>query len=186
VVRTFSERISLISERGLTSVGVMVHSASTQRSTGQTRVSTESRGVQTAPRDCSGAGGRIRIKARNHLPVSGNANKERKTEWREHIVACASDAIDQAGRLGEYGSWLFTVDVEFFLPLQTKNDIDNLAKPVIDTLFKPGVPNGNQNPAITGKVFPLADDLQVRQLNLRKTLVQSIEEYGATITVCWT
>ena len=67
-----------------------------------------------------------------------------------------------------------------------KNDIDNLAKPVIDTLFSPGVPNGNQNPQITGKIFPLADDLQVTQLNLRKTLVEGDEECGATITVCWT
>ena len=72
------------------------------------------------------------------------------------------------------------------MPLQTKNDIDNLAKPVIDTLFKPGVPNRNQDPEVTGKVFPHADDLQVRQLNLRKTLVSSDEECGATITVCWT
>jgi hypothetical protein len=120
----------------------MASSVPTQRSTRQTKVLTEPRGVQTAPKDCSGAGGRIRIKARNHLPVSGNANKERRTKWREHILACASDAVDQAARLGEYGSWLFTVDVEFFLPLQTKNDIDNLAKPVIDTLFKPGVPKG--------------------------------------------
>src|ERR671918_413965 len=77
--------------------------------------------------------------------------------WREYIIKCASDAIDQAAKLGEYGSWLFTVDVEFFLPRQTKNDIDNLAKPVIDTLFSPGVPNGNQDTGVTGKVFPLAD-----------------------------
>lgn len=153
---------------------------------GQAGVSAKSSGVLTAPKDCAGTGGRIRIKARSHLPVSGHANKDRRKKWREHIIECASDAIDQATRLGEYGSWFFTVDVEFFLPLQTKNDIDNLAKPVIDTLFKPGVPNGNQDPAITGKVFPLADDAQVRQLNLRKTLVQSIEECGATITVCWT
>ena len=75
--------------------------------------------------------------------------------WREYIIKCASDAIDQAAKLGEYGSWLFTVDVEFFLPRQTKNDIDNLAKPVIDTLFSPGVPNGNQDTGVTGKVFPL-------------------------------
>ena len=164
----------------------MVISASTQRPTGQTRVSIESKEVQTAPRDCSGPGGRIKIKARNHLPVSGKASKDRRKKWREHIIECASGAIDQATKLGEYESWLFTVDVEFFLPHQTKNDIDNLAKPVIDTLFKPGVPNGNQDPEVTGKVFPLADDLQVGQLNLRKTLVESIEECGAMITVCWT
>jgi Holliday junction resolvase RusA-like endonuclease len=164
----------------------MVTSASAQRSTRQARASTRSKEVQTAPADCSGPGGRIKIKARNHLPVSGKANKERREQWRRHIIKCAAGAIDQAAKLGEYGSWLFTVDVEFFLPRETKNDIDNLAKPIIDTLFSPGVPNGNQNREITGKVFPLADDLQVTQLNLRKTLVQSDEECGATITVCWT
>lgn len=146
----------------------------------------ESKEVHAAPRDCSGLGGRIKIKARNHLPVSGKASKARRKKWREHIIECASDAIVQAAKLGEYGSCLFTVDLEFFLPHQTKNDIDNLARPVIDTLFKPGVPNGNQDPEVAGKVFPLADDLQLGQLNLRKTLVQSIEECGATITVCWT
>ena len=164
----------------------MVTSASTQRSTRQARDSTRAKEVQTAPRDCSGPGGRIRIKARNHLPVSGKASKDRRKKWREHIIECASGAIDQAAELGEYGSWLFTVDVEFFLPRQTKNDIDNLAKPVVDTLFSPGVPNGNQDLEVTGEVFPLADDLQVTQLNLRKTLVQSDEECGAMITVCWT
>ena len=162
----------------------MAPSASTQRSTRRTRASTKSR-VQTAPEDCSGPGGRIRITARNHLPVSVNADQERRKRWRKHIVACASRAVGQAARLGEYGFWFFTVDVEFFMPLDTKNDIDNLAKPVIDTLFRPGSPNGNQDPEVTGKVFPLADDLQVRQLNLRMTLVATEKQYGATITVCW-
>src|SRR5438309_1331458 len=111
----------------------MVTSASTQRSTRQARVSTTSKKDQTAPEDCSGAGGRIKIRARNHLPVSGKANKERRENWRRHIIKCAAGAIDQADELGEYGSWLFAVEIEFFLPRQTKNDIDNLAKPVIDT-----------------------------------------------------
>jgi hypothetical protein len=164
----------------------MVTSASTPRSTRQARVSTRSKEDQAAPEDCSGPGGRIRIKAHNHLPVSGKAKRDRREQWRRHIITCAADAIDQADKLGEYGSWLFAVDIEFFLPRQTKNDIDNLAKPVIDTLFSPGVPNGNQNKEITGKVFPRADDLRVMQLNLRKTLVQSDEKCGATITVCWT
>jgi hypothetical protein len=164
----------------------MAPSPSTQRSTRQARVSTGSKEVQTAPRDCSGPGGRIRITARNHLPVSVNADRERRKCWRKHIVECAARAIGQAERLGEYGSWLFTVDVEFFMPLETKNDLDNLAKPIIDTLFKPGSPNGNQDKEVTGKVFPRADDLQVRQLSLRMTLVSTEKECGATITVCWT
>jgi hypothetical protein len=86
----------------------MVTSASTQRSTRQARDSTRSKEVQTAPEDCSGPGGRIKIKVGNHLPVSGNATSERRRHWREHIIKCASDAIDQAAKIGEYGSWLFT------------------------------------------------------------------------------
>jgi hypothetical protein len=70
------------------------------------------------------------IKAHNHLPVSGKANKGRRERWRRHIIKCAAGAIDQAAKLGEYGSWLFAVDIEFVLPHETKNDIDNLAKPL--------------------------------------------------------
>src|SRR5688500_4069386 len=102
-------------------------SASTQRSARPARTSTRSDEVQFAPKDRSGPGGRIKIKAHNHLPVSGKAKKERREEWRRHIIECAARAIDQAAKLGEYGSWLFTVDIEFFLPHQTRNDIDNLA-----------------------------------------------------------
>lgn len=145
---------------------------------------------RTAPNDCSDGATSIRIEARNHLPVpkdGGKNRQKRRREWREHIIVCASAAIAQAAGLGEYGSWLFTVDVEFYLDEGTKTDIDNLAKPVIDTLFKPGKKHlPNQDPAVTAKVFPHAEDGQVRQLNLRKTLVRDKSDYGATITVCWT
>jgi hypothetical protein len=37
---------------------------------------------------------------------------------------------------------------------------------------------------LTGVIFPEADDVQVMQLNLRKTLIDQGEE-GVVIQVCW-
>jgi Holliday junction resolvase RusA-like endonuclease len=128
----------------------------------------------------------IQIDAREHLPVPKGASKERRRDWRRHLVRCGTQAANEAKELGEYSEWLFTVEIEFFLPGDTRTDLDNLSKPVIDALFRPGVQNPNQDMKITGKVFPNADDLQVRQLNLRKTLVQSERKFGAKVTVCWT
>lgn len=98
----------------------------------------------------------------------------------------AAEAIRQVRQLGPYGALFFTLDIECFT-LSRTIDIDNLPKPIIDTLFKPGHDNPNRDhlAAITAAVFPDADDVQVMQLNLRKTLVDDANEEGAVIQVCW-
>jgi hypothetical protein len=108
-----------------------------------------------------------------------------KKDWRAHIVNSVAEAIEEVRQLGPYGTWLFTLDIECFTSSRT-TDLDNLPKPIVDTLFRPGEPNDNRKHlrAVTGVIFPEADDVQVMQLNLRKTLIDQGEE-GVVIQVCW-
>ncbi len=74
--------------------------------------------------------------------------------------------------------------MEFFLQ-GGSTELDNPAKPVLDTLFAPrSNPNQEGFEAISGIVFDV-DDSAVVQLNLRKTMVTDPELVGATIVASW-
>ena len=66
-------------------------------------------------------------------------------------------------------------------------DLDNLTKPVLDTLFRPGPPNDNQAPwlEVTGRVFAAAHDSRVFELIQRKTLASGFEKQGVKVSVSW-
>jgi hypothetical protein len=99
----------------------------------------------------------------------------------------ASEAIQRVRTLGPHRSWLFTLEIEFFT-LSLAMDLDNLPKPILDTLFRPGVDNSNRDhlAEVTAIVFLDADDARVMQLNLRKMLVHEAKDEGVMIQVFWT
>jgi hypothetical protein len=82
-------------------------------------------------------------------------------------------------------SSFFAVEIELFF-LDLTADLDNLAKPILDTLFTP-LPNLNQEPFrdISGVLFD-APDAQVFRLCLSKTRVSEPKNLGARIKVLWT
>jgi hypothetical protein len=70
-------------------------------------------------------------------------------------------------------------------------DLDNLAKPVLDTLFEPrSGPDGDINPNyerfrdVSGVLFDIPDEAVTRLL-LTKTLETDLPKIGATISVTW-
>jgi hypothetical protein len=80
----------------------------------------------------------------------------------------------------------FAVEIEFCLldlgPASA--DLDNLAKPVLDTLFAPR-PNPNAPVEISGAVFD-AHDSQITELTLRKKVASTQADLGVRIVVSWT
>ena len=75
----------------------------------------------------------------------------------------------------------FTVDLVFFLMSKETpggTELDNLAKPVLDTLFK-----ARKQPP-TGALFD-AHDTRILKLTLEKRPVSTEEEEGIDITIAW-
>jgi hypothetical protein len=64
-------------------------------------------------------------------------------------------------------------------------DLDNLAKPVLDTLFEPN-PNPNQEGLkdVSGVLFDIPDEAVTRLL-LTKTLAADQSKIGARISATW-
>jgi hypothetical protein len=80
----------------------------------------------------------------------------------------------------------FSVALKFFVDElgPTSADLDNLAKPVLDTLFEPR-PNPNAPVEISGAVFK-AHDALITELTLRKQHVANPTDLGVRIVVSWT
>lgn len=79
----------------------------------------------------------------------------------------------------------FEVSIVFHLPQSTldKSDLDNLAKPVLDTLFLPNYLQVKDK-TLTGALFEI-DDSRVFKLSLEKKLANAPQDEGAEIVVFW-
>jgi Holliday junction resolvase RusA-like endonuclease len=79
----------------------------------------------------------------------------------------------------------FEVAVIFYLIQSTldKSDLDNLAKPVLDTLFLPNNPQVKDK-TLTGALIEM-DDSCVVKLSLEKQRAPSAQEEGAEIVIAW-
>lgn len=70
------------------------------------------------------------------------------------------------------------IEIEFRMIPSRRGDLDNLAKPVLDTLFC----QSRESKHPVAHVF-LCDDCVLDELVLRRTRVSSVEEEGATIRI---
>lgn len=110
----------------------------------------------------------------------------REWQWRKAIADRARSKYEKPSGISKLTE--FTIDIVFFLmkePL-AKLDLDNLAKPVLDTLFKI---RRSQLPVdfkatLTGVLFEVDDD-RVCRLTLEKRLVSIKAQEGADITITW-
>lgn len=62
-------------------------------------------------------------------------------------------------------------------------DLDNLAKPVLDTFFRSHYPQV-KDPNLTGALFDV-DDSRVFKLTLEKRLVSAVANEGVDVVVAW-
>ena len=80
----------------------------------------------------------------------------------------------------------FVVKLTFYLAPSTweRADLDNLAKPVLDTIFLSTNPQVRDR-SLTGALFEV-DDKRVIQLAVEKQLVSRPEEEGCDVSIeCW-
>ena len=113
-------------------------------------------------------------------PVSWGQNP-RTDQWREVVAEKARELINDFQQPDP--STEFHVSLIFFLTRNT-SDLDNLAKPVLDTLFHTRNAQVN-NLALTGSLFQNIDDPQVFDLILQKRIVKTIIQSGVDIFVSW-
>jgi Holliday junction resolvase RusA-like endonuclease len=122
--------------------------------------------------------GCITLSVRGVTPkVWGN----RGIEWRSAVALKARsvprpDDIDSSSE--------FRVEAVFYtlLPYGRSGDLDNLAKPVLDTLFHGSHIQGESS--LAGALFDV-DDGQVTDLRLRKAIVSSPKKEGVDLTIRW-
>ena len=120
-----------------------------------------------------------RIRVRGHPAV------RESNSWREAIRDAVMDTYPQAPFPSPPSGTKFTVEVIFRMTpkdLARRFDLDNFAKPVLDTLFT------SQNVSksrLTSVLVREVNDTWVFRLRLEKAQVETPQDQGADITVSW-
>lgn len=119
------------------------------------------------------------------IQVREHPARRDSSEWRDAIGAAVEAAYPQAPFTAPHlKAARFTVEVIFRMTpedlARPAFDLDNFAKPVLDTLFT------SQNVSrLTGVLLPEVNDTWVFRLLLEKIRVESPQEQGADITISW-
>lgn len=118
------------------------------------------------------------------IQVRGHPARRESISWREAIRDAVTKTYPQAPFAAPSLGTRYTVEVIFRMTpedlARRAVDLDNLAKPVLDTLFtSQGVSR------LTGVLLPGVNDTWVFRLLLEKVGVKTAREQGADITVTW-
>jgi hypothetical protein len=120
------------------------------------------------------------------IQVRGHPARRESNSWREAIRDAVREAYPQAPFTSTPLETKFTVKVIFRMTpedlARPAFDLDNFAKPVLDTLFT----SQNVSKArLTGVLLPEVNDTWVFRLLLEKVKVKTPQEQGADLTVTW-
>lgn len=127
--------------------------------------------------------GRIELQVRGARPVPWGT--EREWSWRTELAQAARQARAASVLAPAPSDAAFTVWLTFHLSLarHRDSDLDNLAKPVLDTLFHARYVQA-RIPDVTGVLFDVPDE-RVVKLVLEKRLAGSPDDQGIDIVVSW-
>ncbi len=119
------------------------------------------------------------------MPRPGNKAGVRERPWREHLTSCVAPPRGPGLQSGLPQDTQVSLEVHFFVDTP-RVDLDNLAKPLLDTLFEPDINQTNQEKLrdVAGVLFDIPDQA-VSRLLLTKTLVSDRAQMGAVITATW-
>jgi Holliday junction resolvase RusA-like endonuclease len=120
----------------------------------------------------------LRINVRGKTPVPWGCNE---WEWRKAVAEATHAAVQQPQAPQLPNTVRFSVEMVFLLDATHayRADLDNLAKPVLDTLFRPHIPQV-KDMSLTGALFAI-DDSRVFRLNTEKRLVAIGAEEGIEV-----
>jgi len=121
------------------------------------------------------------VSLRGELPKPWGTNE---WAWRQAIANAVQAQLKGAEEYSLPDDSYFEVTITFYLPRSTfaQTDLDNLAKPVLDTLFHAKYPQAKIK-GVTGTLLRDVDDGRVVSLFLKKQLVESEEQAGVDISV---
>jgi Endodeoxyribonuclease RusA len=116
------------------------------------------------------------------IEVRGHPARVKNIRWREAIRDEVRSAYPRAPFPYPPLETKFDVEVTFRMTPKDLDkpalDLDNLVKPVLDTIFT----SQNVSPEVTGVLFPV-NDTWVFRLVLEKARVETPQDQGADITV---
>lgn len=124
------------------------------------------------------------VRGRPPVPRARGSITAAEKAWRAAVVLAAQEQIGPRQKaLVEGWPWL-TVRLDFYFA-SMDTDVDNMPKPILDTLFSPGTRNDNRRhlSTITGVIFPSRDDSTVRELWLRKSLAGDEGGLGVSVSI---
>jgi hypothetical protein len=118
------------------------------------------------------------------IEVRGHPARVKSVSWREAIRDAVTTAYPRAPFASPPAGTKFAVEMIFRMTpadlARPACDLDNFAKPVLDTLFT------SQNVSrLNGVLLPEVNDTWVFRLVLEKVGVETPQEQGADITVRW-
>ena len=118
------------------------------------------------------------------IQVRGHPARVKAVRWREAVRDAVTATYPQAPFASPSEGTKFTVEMIFRMTpedlARPACDLDNFAKPVLDTLFT------SQNVSrLTGVLLPGVNDTWVFRLVLEKVGVKTSQEQGADLTVSW-
>jgi len=106
-------------------------------------------------------------------------------QWRGALAVAMRQLDHDVAVESSSAGAVFAVEIVFHIrrPNYGRADLDNLAKPVLDTIFLPRRP---QVPdlSLTGVLFRVDDD-RVTRLTVEKRLVELADDEGADIVISW-
>lgn len=124
----------------------------------------------------------IIFRVRAHRPTPWGCNE---WQWRAAVAAAAREANAAMPIVPPPPGAQFSANLLFHLQLPSFEhaDLDNLAKPVLDTIFLSRYAQVADR-ALTGAVFGVDDDRIVR-LVVEKRSVGTSQEEGVDVSVAW-
>lgn len=126
--------------------------------------------------------GSVTLKVRGVSPVGGGSSA--RWAWRRAIAQQARGIRSEhrLGAVSPHAAFEFESDF-LLLPIRARDaDVDNLARPVLNTLFDSRDEQADRT--LTATLFD-AEDAQIHRLILEKRVVTDSAEEGIDVTVRW-
>ena len=124
----------------------------------------------------------LRVVVQGMKPIPWGSNE---WSWRMAIAEQARAERPQQQIVSVANTTRFSVAIVFFMTEAhiQRADLDNLAKPVLDTLFR--IRNAQvRDMSLTGALFNVDDDC-VYKLSLEKEVVPDAQNEGVQVTISW-
>jgi Holliday junction resolvase RusA-like endonuclease len=122
----------------------------------------------------------VTISVVGRTPLGGGSSSRR--QWREAISGAARAVAPDPREVPPRAP--ISVDVVFRIaePRFASSDLDNLVKPVLDTLFRSR--DEQLDPTLTAALLPV-DDAAINRLVVEKQPVEEIDDEGVRVEVRW-